>query len=204
MAYVHNIFITNSYKDGRRIGYDLVLPRENIKNDIMKEVDKKATSFITEIFNEAGKDAVVTAHSIITESPKWKSVVKKDSFFQDIKIVDSKADFIKYVICNNHLIKSDIMALIILYKRENNILNNNDEAILELIKNAYKQEFNEEIFSGPVTDDNEMVFPENIKDYVNIIFDRILSAKDGFAKLKFILNELSELYNKNTEADIPD
>ena len=69
---------------------------------------------------------------------------------------------------------------------------------MELIKNAYKQEFNEEIFSEPVTDDNEMVFPENIKDYVNIITDRILSAKDGFAKLKFIINELNNFYSEDS------
>lgn len=199
MAYVHNIFITNSFKDGRRIGYDLVLPQENIKNDTVKEVDKKVTDFISEIFNEAGKDAVVTAHSIITESTKWKSVVKKDSFFKDIKIVEDKNAFIQYVKCNNHLTKSDIMALIILFKQQNNILDNtDDETILESIKKTYKQEFNEEIFSEPVTDDNEMVFPENIKDYVNIITDRILSAKDGFAKLRFIINELNNFYSEDS------
>lgn len=199
MAYVHNIFITNSFKDGRRIGYDLVIYQKN-----NEENNESVKNFTIEIFKIAGREAAITIHSIITEAHSWKSVVEKDSFFKDIKIVDSKADFIKYVICNNHLTKSDIMALIILYKRENNILNNNDEAILELIKNAYKQEFNEEMFSEPVTDDNEMVFPENIKDYVNIIIDRILSTKDGFAKLKFIINELNELYSKKTEVNIAD
>lgn len=193
MAYVHNIFITNSFKDGRRIGYDLVLFQKNNEKN-----NESVKNFTVDIFNIAGIDAAITIHSIITESHSWKSVVEKDSFFKDIKIVESKENFIQYVKCNNHLTKSDIMALIILYKRENNIFNNNDEAILELIKNAYKQEFNEEIFSEPVTDDNEMVFPENIKDYVNIITDRILSAKDGFAKLKFIINELNNFYSEDS------
>ena len=162
-----------------------------------KYIDKLLASLQNQISKNFTYEIVFVDNNSADDSVKYIQQHWADKI-KNLRVVESKENFIQYVKCNNHLTKSDIMALIILYKRENNIFNNNDEAILELIKNAYKQEFNEEIFSEPVTDDNEMVFPENIKDYVNIITDRILSAKDGFAKLKFIINELNNFYSEDS------
>ena len=89
--FIHNVFIANSFEKGDRFAYDIVIPAE----DMGKELDEsqRLRDFLVGIYNELGGDTTITTHVIPTKSKDWNSVVERDTFFSDIKIIKSEKNF---------------------------------------------------------------------------------------------------------------
>ena len=78
--FYHLIIIGSDYIEGTRIAmhYHSIEPISG--TDIMYDY-----KYIQKI---CGDDIPLAIHKLITDSPDWDSVVKKDMFFKDIVVVD--------------------------------------------------------------------------------------------------------------------
>lgn len=83
----HFIILSSSYSTGKRIALDYIV--NDSKDEVILAVKK-----IKEI---CGYDVPISTHSIITEATHWNSVVKSDSFFNDIEVIDDLDGFIKLI-----------------------------------------------------------------------------------------------------------
>lgn len=198
MSFMHNIFIANSFREGKRIAYDLVISKNGSKN--VNLADETVRNFVLNLYDVIGDNVAITTHSIVTNSPKWISVVNKDSFFKDIKLIKNSDEFIELVKYNNILKKSDVLALIKLYRYTKNINYGDIENDLKYVDENYFDLNGEHIYQNCIYDDNSDI-NLNIKEYADIICDRILSSKDGFLKYKFVIKKLDDLYFTKKDTD---
>ena len=93
--YLHNIFIANAFRKGRRVAYDLVIKQSETEKEF--DVNDRIQNLLFNIYEDVGQDAVITTHTILTNSEKWNSVVAKDSFFQDMLVVQTVEQFKQYL-----------------------------------------------------------------------------------------------------------
>lgn len=68
--------------------------------------------------NELGPNTSVTIHTIVTDSKHWESVVKEDSFFDDVLLICNENKFKEYLRINKVLTIVDIYMIILLEKEQ--------------------------------------------------------------------------------------
>ncbi len=85
----HFIFMSSSYSLGTRIALDYIVKNAKVQEEIKKHLD--------EIIAKCGKDVSISTHMIQADDESWKSVIKADHFFKDIKVVEDLEEFIKLI-----------------------------------------------------------------------------------------------------------
>lgn len=188
--FVHNIFLGNSYKLGKRVVFDVVYP--STTNENIEKQQKKLRHFSQKMYNKLGLNAAVTVHSLTTDSKDWQSVVKKDSFFDDTYLVSNFDEFINILNFNKILTDFDIKLLIYLLMSKSIIDLINREEIYNKILISYREKFKKNLYD--VTTEEKVVPKDNeLEAIASVIIDKVLSAEDGFEKLKFIIEELHKI-----------
>lgn len=193
--------MSSSYTKGKRIALDYV-----IKSDIQIE---KVKQIVSEIIRECGNDVSLSTHLIQTDSSDWKSVIKKDSFFESVQVINKENEFIK-LIKQDRVLKGIDVAKYILSKKKCTHLKL--EKLVYMCFADYLCEFGkplflDEIFAykyGPVVKSVYDVYKkygyesiEKEKDInVTSILEmpsksRILFAEDGLTKVKSIEKTLN-------------
>lgn len=187
--YQHNIFLANSYKLGKRVALDVVL-HSTTENNVEKH-QQKLENFSLKLYNALGDEAAITTHSIYTNSENWKSVVEKDSFFDDIYITKNLDEFIEIVRENNDLTVFDLKLLIYLLLSKNLPIFINREEIFNKTLLSYNEKFNKPLYNSNL---NNKTIPsdEELNSLSNVIVDKVLSSPNGSQKFKFILEKLHD------------
>lgn len=85
----HYILMSSSYSLGKRIALDYILEQETDYTK-MKEI-------LDTIIKTCGKDVSISTHFVETELKSWDSVVNKDHFFKDVKLINDLDEFIKLI-----------------------------------------------------------------------------------------------------------
>jgi len=193
--FIHNVFIANSFEKGDRFAYDIVIPAE----DMGKELDEsqRLRDFLVGIYNELGGDTTITTHVIPTKSKDWNSVVERDTFFSDIKIIKSEKNFIKNLSYNVNLTYYDIFYLVISLLDDNSLDIDSCKDFVEKINLEYLKQYNEDLYEEKAYKKYGHMSVENIKKYSNIIVDRVLSANNGPEKYNFVYNNVKTLLSKH-------
>ncbi|MHC1714930.1 MAG: hypothetical protein AB9858_04950 [Acidaminococcaceae bacterium] len=190
--FIHNIFLANSFYLGRRIAFDLTVKinsTEKANNDKNGVVER----FLLDLYEELGSDTLITTHTMLTESKEWDSVVKKDSFFTDIKLAKSEVEFKKYLRYNKKLTIYDIRLLLALLLKDNsNVLIDRDK-IIKFLYERYLLTYQEQLFDTSLEDERVMPINLEINRYKEIVANRILASDNGFNKFKFIVEELKRI-----------
>ena len=187
--YQHNIFLANSYKLGKRVALDVVL-HSTTENNVDKH-QQKLVNFSLKLYNALGDEAAITTHSIYTNSENWKSVVEKDSFFDDIYITKNLDEFIEIVRENNDLTVFDLKLLIYLLLSKNIPIFINREEIFNKTLLSYNEKFNKPLYNSNL---NNKTIPsdDELNSLSNVIVDKVLSSPNGSQKFKFILEKLHD------------
>lgn len=187
--YQHNIFLANSYKLGKRVALDVVL-HSTTENNVDKH-QQKLVNFSLKLYNALGDEAAITTHSIYTNSENWKSVVEKDSFFDDIYIAKNLDEFIEIVRENNDLTVFDLKLLIYLLLSKNIPIFINREEIFNKTLLSYSEKFNKPLYNSNF---NNKAIPsdDELNSLSNVIVDKVLSSPNGSQKFKFILEKLHD------------
>lgn len=187
--YQHNIFLANSYKLGKRVALDVVL-HSTTENNVEKH-QQKLENFSLKLYNALGDEAAITTHSIYTNSENWKSVVEKDSFFDDIYITKNLDEFIEIVRENNDLTVFDLKLLIYLLLSKNIPIFINREEIFNKTLLSYNEKFNKPLYNSNL---NNKTIPsdDELNSLSNVIVDKVLSSPNGSQKFKFILEKLHD------------
>ena len=101
----HFIIMSSSYIQGYRIALHFYKDEDmNAKliGDIIKKIEKGC-----------GDNKSISTHSIETDSGEWESVVKKDEFFKNVKIIDDVDSFVKIIKDNKQLTGLDVAKYIL-------------------------------------------------------------------------------------------
>ena len=189
--------MANDFKSGRRIAYDYVIDRR--ENDIATDNESLARDMLIEIYNQVGCDVSLTLHNIATNSDKWYSVVKKDTFFNDVIIYKKKDKFVEVLKENQILCRYDIKLLTALmlyvdFKKDTDWIMENVDKCVNAIKDRYFNCYKESLFKE-CNSDNDIVENFNLTQYSSIIIERVISTQNGFDKYKFIKTVLNDYVN---------
>ena len=187
--YQHNIFLANSYKLGKRVALDVVL-HSTTENNVDKH-QQKLVNFSLKLYNALGDEAAITTHSIYTNSENWKSVVEKDSFFDDIYIAKNLDEFIEIVRENNDLTVFDLKLLIYLLLSKNIPIFINREEIFNKTLLSYSEKFNKPLYNSNFHN-KAIPSDDELNSLSNVIVDKVLSSPNGSQKFKFILEKLHD------------
>lgn len=204
----HCIITSSSYTRGTRIAIDYCSDEPRIKEYLQNRIN--------EITEKCGDDVSISSHYIQTESKDWKSVCKKDKFFEDVELVKSIEKFINIINKDRELKGIDVAKY---------ILSKIDCTHLKLEKMTYlcyaeylfakdKKMFMDNIYAfmyGPVV---ETVYDsyKHYKDKEEKNIDRkkisempsksrILFARDGMDKFNCIEKTI-EKYGKYSAAEL--
>lgn len=88
----HFIIVASSYTQGSRVGFHIVAPEGKLENDKIRS--------ILDRLKEIKRDDV-GIHSFTSDDRTWESVLKFDSFFEDVMICDDFKEF-------EEIVKSDL------------------------------------------------------------------------------------------------
>ncbi|MDT2861306.1 Panacea domain-containing protein [Lactococcus lactis] len=103
----HIILITSSYILGKRIGWHY--SSEDLELSLLEEVQEKS------------KDSMGALHQLTTEDSSWESVVKKDSFFKDVKLYPELDEYLKAVEESRKISALDIAKFLLSVKPMSNL-----------------------------------------------------------------------------------
>lgn len=101
--YEHQIILSSSYSTGTRIGLHYTDCDEGTVSESIKAIEGAYD----------GKSVSYSIHVVTTESIEWGSVVEKDPYFDDVKIIDSVDDFITLIRRDRYLTGVDVARYIL-------------------------------------------------------------------------------------------
>lgn len=174
--YQHFILVASSYTEGARIGFHLSAEKQ-IKKDVIEDRMKR----IAQIRRED-----VGVHFLMTDSPKWESVIKLDSFFEDIIVCPSFEKFEEALASDSKITAIDVAKFFLAIKPMSPL------KLQKLVYLAYKKYlfkyksslFEEKIVAykyGPVVEEVYQTFKEYGSDPIKL-------EKDD--KQKYILKDI--------------
>lgn len=211
----HCIIMSSSYSEGKRIAIDYCLKPSDTKEILEKRIDT--------ITSRCGSDVSISSHYIQTESENWRSVIKKDAFFANVKLIKSIEEFIELIQTDRKLKGIDVAKYILSQVKCTHL---KLEKLVYLCYADYlcksgKKLFQDEIYAfnlGPVI---ESVY-KRYKGYARTLTSeikkrdinsgkvdemppksRVLFAEDGIEKINSI-NETIERYGKYSASDLVD
>lgn len=88
----HFIIVASSYTEGKRVGFHMTAPEGKLDNDEIRS--------ILDRLKEIKRDDV-GIHSFTSDDSTWESVLKFDSFFEDVMICEDFEEF-------EEIVKSDL------------------------------------------------------------------------------------------------
>lgn len=211
----HYIIIASAYSIGERIALDYysddILSMETIQKDIDYVMDK------------CGKDVPISSHFIQVEEKGWDAVRKKDKFFDGVKLVATKEEFVKLLLADQKLLGIDIAKYILTKKPCTHL---KLEKLVYMCYADYLCEtqsklFEDKIFAyrlGPViesvyekykksgldcleVEDDTFMYDETTKKMPSR--SRILSVEDGLKKL-ISIDKTLEKYSKYSASELVD
>ena len=100
----HYIIMSSSYSIGTRIALHYLLDDSSTL---------KLNRIVPIILKECGRDVSISSHFIETDDKSFQSVVDKDYFFKDVKVIDSLEEFIKLINIDRELIGLDVAKYIL-------------------------------------------------------------------------------------------
>ena len=195
--YHHFIITSSSYVQGIRIALHYVYNNQIDKDEIKKTIEQ--------IQNESYQNSSYSTHMIMTSSKTWKSVVSYDPFFEDVKVVKTTEEFVRYMKSDLVLNGLDVARYILSKKKCRHL------ALEKLTYLCYadylckygKRLFEDKVYAyryGPVVESvyenykhSKSVLGAGIKDY--ILQSRILVLEDGMERLNSINNTIAKYSN---------
>lgn len=164
--YQHFILVASSYTEGARIGFHLSA-KEQIEKDVIEDKMKR----IAQIKRED-----VGVHFLMTDSPKWDSVIKLDSFFEDVMVCPSFDKFEEALGFDSKITAIDVAKFFLAVKPMSPL------KIQKLVYLAYKEYllkyrsslFEEKIVAykyGPVVEEVYQTFKEYGSDAIKVTDD---------------------------------
>ncbi len=206
----HYIIMSSSYSEGKRIALDYAI------DDEVEYIQLK--TILSKITEKCGKDVSISTHFVQTDSKNWSSVVEKDYFFKDVKVIDTVGQFIKLINKDRLLIGLDVAKYILSKVKCTHL---KLEKLVYLCYADYlckydKKLYDDKIYSykyGPVVksvydkykglkeikDDDEDIDATDIFEMPSK--SRILFAKDGIDKIKSI-DETLEKYSQYSALEL--
>lgn len=109
---IHYIILCNSYTIGQRIALDYAIDSSASKEDL-KEKYVEVQEDTKKIKEICGYSVPISTHMIYTISKNWESVVQKDAYFKNIKLVENVSDFCQIIIQDKTLDGIDIAKYIV-------------------------------------------------------------------------------------------
>lgn len=204
----HYIILGSSYKTGKRIAVDFI------------KTDEKFINFVNSLRKSNAKyDKYysIAMHTITTPTEKWDDVVKTDPFFEKVKLINSKSEFIRHLTEDEEITALDV-ANYIVSKRK--CTHTRLEKLLYFCYADYLCKYKEKLFNdniyafkyGPVVesiyekykrqdsliDDVNNYIDSIPNQYKNPIRSRILNCRDGIQKIKSIDDTLAKYKYYNT------
>ena len=201
----HYIIMSSAFTLGTRIALHYI-----IKEDKDIEKVKEDVKYIEE---HSINDIHLSSHSISTESEDWDSIVEKDAFFKNVKVIKEIDEFVSYIDQDADLRGIDVAKYIL------SIMPCTHLKLEKLVYMAYadylvktgKHLFEDKIYAyklGPVV---KSVYAKYKKEKYFLIFDqedskevveeskiqlpirsRIMASKDGSKKIFSILDTLEK------------
>lgn len=101
----HFIILASAYSLGTRIALDY-----SDEKILQMDVIKKDLDYI---INKLGKDSTISTHYIQTEKKGWKEVQKRDKFFSNTCLIETKEDFVDILLKDKKLKGIDIAKYIL-------------------------------------------------------------------------------------------
>ena len=204
----HFIILGSSYSEGKRIVLDYT------------GNDKVSEEFLSDL-NKIGEKYSIATHAITAESSNWKDVQKADPFFNDVKLVKTKQEFIDYLSKDDEVSTMDVANYVL--SRLDTCTHLRLEKLLYFCYADYLCKYNKKLFDdtiyafkyGPVIDSIYEIFkgssgeirgekpsPQNVdiinKNYRLSLESRILNSVDGLNKITSIENTLDKYKRFNT------
>ncbi len=202
----HYIIMSSSYSNGIRIALHYVI-------DELVNIEK-LNLIVPQIIERCGKDVSISTHSMQLASLKWEDVVKKDSYFKDVVVVNSVDEFIDLINKDRVLLGIDVAKYVICKVKCTHL---KLEKLVYFCFAEYLAEYNKELYIdeiyaykyGPVT---KSVYDRYKSHGYNIIEkedeiiksvnqnelpsrSRLLFAKDGIEKVNCIDKTLKKYGN---------
>ncbi|WP_270342352.1 Panacea domain-containing protein [Lactococcus lactis] len=165
--YQHFILIASSYTEGTRIGFHL-----SAEKQIEKSIIEDKMMRISQINRDD-----VGVHSFMTDSQDWESVIKLDSFFEDVIVCPSFEKFEEALMFDSKISAIDVAKFFLAVKPMSHL------KIQKLVYLAYKEYlfkyrgslFEEKIVAykyGPVVEEVYQTFKEYGADEIKIDDDK--------------------------------
>ena len=211
----HIIILGSSYLTGKRIALDYC------DNDL-HELEKIITE-LNKLNKTSKKQFSIATHTIDAKSEKWSDVVKTDSFFDKVELVNNKFEFIRLLSDDKEISSLDIANYILtqyecthtrlekltyfcyadyLCKYNKKLFNDTIYAfkygpVVKSIYDKYKRS-NYELYSNSETIMNEKDMKIN-KQYEMPVRSRIIASNDGIEKINSIDETLKKYKNYDTQ-----
>ncbi|MBF7122222.1 Panacea domain-containing protein [Pediococcus pentosaceus] len=194
---VHFIAVSSYYQGGTRIAWHYA-EEEKLSPD-------KITAFLEESKKRLGA-IDFGIHKLVTKSIEWKSVVEKDSFFEDVLPLDDYTDFFDLLSRDKILSAKDVAKILIAYFPLSNL---KLQKLLYLVYVDYllstdKKLFPEQIEAwkyGPVVPEVYFLYKENGAKRINLEKgSKFMTNKESVAPLMAKL--VSQEDSKNIEESI--
>jgi len=99
----HQILLSSSYSEGTRICLDFP--------DCDQAVVKDAIDRINMAYD--GKAVYFSTHTVHTDSADWSSVVEKDPYFDDVRVIGTVDDFVMMIQKDRYLVGLDVAKYIL-------------------------------------------------------------------------------------------
>lgn len=101
----HFMILSSSYSEGRRIAMHYIVDKQMNPEQLHKEVRT--------IKAACGETVSISTHYLETDSYSWHSVIEKDSFFEDVQVVDTLDTFIELISADRILKGIDVAKYIL-------------------------------------------------------------------------------------------
>ena len=210
----HQILLSSSYSRGSRICLDYP--------DCDYSIVKDAIDRVSSAYD--GKRVSFSTHTIHTDSVDWSSVVEKDPYFDDVKVVDTVDEFVKIIQEDRYLDGIDVAKYILTKEActHTKVEKLTYMCYADYLCSTGKKLFEDRVFAfkyGPVVDSVYKAFREHSKEKPSTAIDdmtvlskmnlsiqmrsRILFAEDGEEKLASIERTLGK-YKSISGMDLVD
>lgn len=195
----HFVIMSSSYADGARIALDITGTDSSMK--------EKSLEVISSVKHECGKDVSLSTHFIETADASWESVQRYDPFFESVKCIQTKEEFIRKIKKDRALSGLDVANYILSQIKCTHL------SLEKLVYFAYAEylcDFSKKLFQdriyafsyGPVIESVYQIFKKSGSEFVEPQYEddmeitadvkkspsksRILFAEDGIQKLQSI------------------
>lgn len=202
--YKHFIILGSSYNTGKRIALDYKMDNEGCR---------RALNFLDSIKN---KNYNLSTHTIATPIDSFDEIRKIDSFFENVQLVESEKEFLKYLDLDKEITPIELAKYIL--TKIHSCGHTKLEKLVYFCYADYLCKYNKKLFQdefyaykyGPVSSrlyavlkrSDSVTLPNRLSRTFNRPFEsRILNSEDGVLKLHSIETTLDK-YMKLTKSQL--